>query len=488
MQRRRAQVRLAQRAYRKREGNTIATLQKHVDKLRSLATDMNCSFMQFRNRAVASASFAARPELERKLEEAASQITSLYASAATESNGSVEDGDPKQTSSDKATPLPETKPQPQPETTRQLHRTVDAEELTLGYRLEYIGADEESNDDDDTTACSPTALTLQPPFTYSFREPTFGARLERAALERAYHVLSTMSTTTTTTTTTIWPAAYQRLFCICRHFADHATLLALFAAVLRAPAIRPFSALTLHLGGAGQHFATTADLQQLVPRSRDDNVRTVRAALETLGLRSTPELEADASKYEGVWLDSQDVEKYLAALGVRVVDDGAGAASVAQVDVDGELLETVFSRADPEAPGEAVLRGLLDSDCEMAVASTSIGVPESQRPAAGLVRGVRPGVAVHVTEELGDLEWDRFCDFSTPWLAGPESPPPVDLSAASPGAFLRGRTLVLDLGKLTTALVRNAGCVGTSWGFRLEDVHAALRSAVIDVSGYPSAC
>ncbi|KKY14749.1 hypothetical protein UCDDS831_g08026 [Diplodia seriata] len=440
--------------------------------------------MQFRNRAVASASFAARPELERKLEEAASQITSLYASAATESNGSVEDGDPKQTSSDKATPLPETKPQPQPETTRQLHRTVDAEELTFGYRLEYIGADEETNDDDDTTACSPTALTLQPPFTYSFREPTFGARLERRALERAYHVLSTMSTTTTT----IWPAAYQRLFCICRHFADHATLLALFAAVLRAPAIRPFSALTLHLGGAGQHFATTADLQQLVTRSRDDNVRTVRAALETLGLRSTPELEADASKYEGVWLDSQDVEKYLAALGVRVVDDGAGAASVAQVDVDGELLETVFSRADPEAPGEAVLRGLLDGDCEMAVASTSIGVPESQRPAAGLVRGVRPGVAVHVTEELGDLEWDRFCDFSTPWLAGPESPPPVDLSAASPGAFLRGRTLVLDLGKLTTALVRNAGCVGTSWGFRLEDVHAALRSAVIDVSGYPSAC
>lgn len=30
------------------------------------------------------------------------------------------------------------------------------------------------------------------------------------------------------------------------------------------------------------------------------------------------------------------------------------------------------------------------------------------------------------------------------------------------------------------ALVRRAGCVGSGPGFRLEDVHAALRGAVID--------
>lgn len=412
-----------------------------MDKLRSLASDMNCSFVQFRDRAVTSRSFASRPELERELEETASQITSLYESAATTTIGSAGDDHSDstapdqppavaQTSSDTAAPNPrprrllQPEPRRQPAPSNQLQRTFDTDELIFGHGPTLDGTA-------DNTTTTTTTRTLPPPHTYSFREPTLGGRLERAALERAYHVLSAVAAR---------PAEHQRLFRICRHFADAPTLAALFAAALRAPAIRPFGALALHLGGAGTHFASPDAAEgrglRLVPRTGDDNVRGVRAALETLGLRATPELEADVRGYAGVWLDSGDVERYMAALGVEM---GGGAAAVAEVD--GGALQRTFSRPRSCAAGVEVLRGLLDGECEIA-AGSGVGGPE--RFEGVVVPGVDAGVGVRVTDELSEDEWDRFCDFSTPWLADC-SAPSVGLSAASAGTFSEGRKLIVDL-------------------------------------------
>ncbi|KAF4301926.1 hypothetical protein GTA08_BOTSDO10504 [Botryosphaeria dothidea] len=389
---------------------------------------------EFKDRAVTSQSFASRPELVKELEETASQITSLYESAATTTTGSAggdhsdstaADQPPavEQTSSDTAAanprPLRLLQPEPrrQPAPSNQLQRTFDTDELIFGPGPTLDG----------TAGNTTTTRTLPPPHTYSFREPTFGSRLERAALERAYHVLSAVAAR---------PAEHQRLFRICRHFADAATLAALFAAALRAPAIRPFGALALHLGGAGTHFASPAAEGRgllLVPRSGDDNVRGVRAALETLGLRATPELEADVRGYAGVWLDSWDVERYLAALGVEM---GSVVA-----EVDGGVLQRVFSRPRSRAADVEVLRGLLDGECEIA-AGSGMGGPE--RFEGVVVPGVDAGVGVRVTDELSEDEWDRFCDFSTPWLADC-SAPSVGLSAASAGTFSKGRKLIVDL-------------------------------------------
>lgn len=135
--------------------------------------------------------------------------------------------------------------------------------------------------------------------------------------------------------------------------------------------------------------------------------------------------------YAGVWLDSCDVERYLAgALGVRVVGPRA-----AVVEVERGVLERAVGGGGEEgevgkggggggarlrrqrpAAGEegekeqeedmtTTMQGLLDGDCEIAVHSFR-----------GAVEGVGEGVSVQLADELADEEWDRFCDASTPWM------------------------------------------------------------------------
>lgn len=453
-------MRLAQREHRKREKNTIATLEIRVKQLRSLAADMNCAFFRFKDDAISSQSFAVRPELEQALEITASTITNLYKSAAAAPNP---EGGPGNTGVPSPRNPPDTE-QPGPaevtttpandqETIQPTSPPHPPNELPFGYTLTFVDDD----DDDDTssreeegspilsTYATPSPLatsTIQPPYTYSFHEPTFAARLERAALERAFHVLSTAS---------IRPAEYQRLFRICRHFTTHSSLLSLITTALSSPAICPFSALTLHLGGAGLHyfhdstsfsssssvdassspssFSPSTDREAapalpLIPRTPADNVRAARAALRRLGLWPTPALEADVALYAGVWLDSRDVEHYLAgALGVRVVGPRETV-----VEVERGVLERMVgggggvpgSRGRQVGEGEeqeeqqqqqeeeemtTTMQGLLDGECEIAVHSFR-----------GAVEGVEEGVSVQLADEMGDEEWNRFCDTSTPWM------------------------------------------------------------------------
>ncbi|KAB2569868.1 Bzip family transcription factor [Lasiodiplodia theobromae] len=415
---------------------------------------MNCAFFRFKDGATSSQSLAARPELEQALEITASTITNLYQSTAATPNPEGERGDTsipsppnppdtEQTSSADVT----TTPANDQETIQPTSPPHQPSELPFGYTLTFDDDDTSSHEEEGRSIIStyntpsPTAFpTIQPPFTYSFHEPTFGARLERAALERAFHVLSTAS---------IRPAEYQRLFRICRHFTTHASLLSLITTALSSPAIRPFSALTLHLGGAGLHYfhdfsasssssssspfsaassssssAPSADIDvdidvdrgsvPLIPRTPADNIRTARAALRGLGLRPTPALEADVALYAGVWLNSHDVERWLAgALGVR--GDGVVGPRESVVKVERGVLERVVGGGLQPQPAageeeqqqeeEMTMQGLLDGECEIAVHSFR-----------GAVEGVGEGVTVQLAEELGDDEWDRFCDVSTPWM------------------------------------------------------------------------
>lgn len=416
---------------------------------------MNCAFFRFKDGATSSQSLAARPELEQALEITASTITNLYQSATAAPNPEGEREDtgipsppnPPDTEQAEVT----TTPANDQETIQPTSPPHQPSELPFGYTLTFDDDDTSSHEEEGRSIIStyntpsPTAFpTIQPPFTYSFHEPTFAARLERAALERAFHVLSTAS---------IRPAEYQRLFRICRHFTTHASLLSLITTALSSPAIRPFSALTLHLGGAGLHYfhdssscsfsssspsssaassssssssaaTATADDDRgsvpLIPRTPADNIRAARAALRSLGLRSTPALEADVTLYAGVWLNSHDVEQYLAgALGVRVV-----APRESVVEVERGVLERVVGggggvlgsrgrgqqqqqqqQQEEEEEMTATMQGLLDGECEIAVHSFR-----------GAVEGVGEGVSVQLADEMGDEEWDRFCDASTPWM------------------------------------------------------------------------
>ncbi|KAK0618794.1 hypothetical protein DIS24_g11509 [Lasiodiplodia hormozganensis] len=478
---------------------------------------MNCAFFRFKDGAISSQSLAARPELEQALEITASTITNLYQSATAAPNPEGERGDtgipspPNPPDTEQADVT--TTPANDQETIQPTSPPHPPNELPFGYTLTFDDDDTSSHEEEGRSIVStyntpsPTAFpTIQPPFTYSFHEPTFAARLERAALERAFHVLSTAS---------IRPAEYQRLFRICRHFTTHTSLLSLITTALSSPAIRPFSALTLHLGGAGLHYfhdssissfsaapfstttfsaassssASSADIDvdrgvvPLIPRTAADNVRAARTALRGLGLRPTPALEADVALYAGVWLNSADVERYLAsALGVRVVAPRESVVEVERGVLEravggGGLQPQPAAGEEEEEEEEMTMQGLLDGECEIAVHN---GSSSSFRGGGGggTVEGVGEGVTVQLAEELGDDEWDRFCNVSTPWMVvdgGGGAAEELDPAVGG------GERVAVDLDRFIKALIRRAGCVGSGPGFHLEDVHSALRSAVISL-------
>ncbi|KAF2493797.1 hypothetical protein BU16DRAFT_422582, partial [Lophium mytilinum] len=65
--RRRTQIRLAQRAYRQRKETTISSLKRQVTELQNAVEEMNRSFVQFNDSAISSGVLSLRPELGRDL-------------------------------------------------------------------------------------------------------------------------------------------------------------------------------------------------------------------------------------------------------------------------------------------------------------------------------------------------------------------------------------------------------------------------------------
>ncbi|KAL0264568.1 hypothetical protein SLS55_000518 [Diplodia seriata] len=101
-QRRRTQIRLAQRAYRQRKEMTISSLQKQVEQLQSVIDGMNNSFLHFNDQAMASDIFALRPHLASELRSTTEAFVNLSKTAKTvevedEREDSQEASDPSTT-------------------------------------------------------------------------------------------------------------------------------------------------------------------------------------------------------------------------------------------------------------------------------------------------------------------------------------------------------------------------------------------------------
>ncbi|OCK76726.1 hypothetical protein K432DRAFT_385208 [Lepidopterella palustris CBS 459.81] len=89
--RRRTQIRLAQRAYRQRKETTISSLKKTVSELQSAIDEMNQSFLRFNDSALNSGILSLRPELARELKATTETFVKLARAAAIERNATGDD-------------------------------------------------------------------------------------------------------------------------------------------------------------------------------------------------------------------------------------------------------------------------------------------------------------------------------------------------------------------------------------------------------------
>ncbi|GME41912.1 hypothetical protein GTA08_BOTSDO09783 [Neofusicoccum parvum] len=234
--------------------------------------------------------------------------------------------------------------------------------------------------------------------------------------------------------------------------------------------MEPFSQLKLCLGGAGTHFPREEDRSNKdMPEASTNYMSNTRAVLASWGLRLTPDLEADLHYYEGIWYDSEDVAGYLEHLGVKM--DAGG--SLAKVETETLKIEGIL----PDQ-GQAS-RPVGTERHQYPPRTDSHGVDED---GGTTVAGVRPNVTIQMTNELGEEQWDRFCDFYTPWLMDPAL---FDTITMAPDGELSGQgeapsMATIDLSILVNKLIKCSVCIGRGPGFRREDVNNALRAAVIE--------
>nr|OQO27388.1 hypothetical protein B0A51_05280 [Rachicladosporium sp. CCFEE 5018] len=344
--RRRTQIRLAQRAYRERKERTLDDLRKRVSELNSTIECMNTAFGSCRDKL---ASTGLQDEQLLDLEETKTYFTTLVKTAR-DPGDEAESGeglaDPTEAHSadahsgkscmpsarnvdawvDTTLAPPETRAHAAPwgygssvptikewlkpallHPEDQLRALANLEETgleydDLGHPLYGRGS-------------SLTTLDLDMPRTYSFQETTIARRIQRACVEGAYHLLLNYSHR---------PHACERVFKLSFLGRSRSKLLAAMRDILkRGPkdSLDFWEAPLIHVGGAGTHYARRDEFGNKLPMRPSKNLgivgpqtlaRMETAARDNIGVDMTVEVAG----FEGEWLDPHDVQGYLEEKGI----------------------------------------------------------------------------------------------------------------------------------------------------------------------------
>lgn len=385
--RRRTQIRLAQRAYRHRKETTITGLKQRVTGLQATIEQMNVAFLALHDNLMDSGLFSGHRGLTTHLEDVMSQFDQLARDAAVDED---EDEAPPAAKSTKKNAKPNSKAEQkaaQSQSPMQSNQGSDIEELPpvslargdsplyatyedapwgndsevmqFHVHLPEAQVDLEAITHKDNSAFSkavPRSLTSAVPssggfYTYSFQETTFARRLQRLSLERAFRHLTSPSTN---------PAYLARAFRFTFCFSNRRRMLERFQAMLKrkaGEALENFNVPFYQIGGAGTHFPRRDENGRVVvPPNMLGPERAVTApglgvSAELWGLQmsfaDTPRKEGSVQEmleqlgYGGYWLDSHDVDEYLKSKGIFL----DGTSSFTEVDplsltLDSELPNT----------------------------------------------------------------------------------------------------------------------------------------------------
>ena len=503
-QRRRTQIRLAQRAYRQRKENTISSLQDQVARLQSTIEDMNKAFLTLNGKLVGSNLLRMDPGLARDLRDATQQFISL-------ARGAGSDGTESDYSDAPAAPSPTRKVSianilsPVPGS-----KVVD---IGLGY-LKIL--DDSSNGTEPAQAEAPLqehsfnahiplpvlspvqalqpaklsspdftfysriaeqmstntfgarlptpppaplyndqyaylkATSLQASYTFSVEETTFARRLHRAGLERAFHLLATASSR---------PADFNRVFHLSLLWNSREALMAKCRNILTMSVDEPLELMHtpfISIGGAGQHYA-----DRLPPNSfifKPGQLGHARLVNAQTGFDAGLDLTVDLKEFDGEWFDPHDVSKFLESLDLHI-------------DPRSTFTETAMVTGGP-LHSLLVSGGLISPEGPKALSSGESSINSSPRlahiPTGTLQDGATrlfPELGVNGSEGMGSAhtaaDWlmgasVRTPDFVSPtegwnvdqsWPAHPLTPPGSRTSKPST------RNITLDVGNMIVCML-----------------------------------
>ncbi|ETN46796.1 uncharacterized protein HMPREF1541_00985 [Cyphellophora europaea CBS 101466] len=387
--RRRTQIRLAQRAYRNRKESTIIGLKQRVTDLQNTIERMNATFTDLHDNIIDSGMVNGHRGLSSHLEKVMAQFDELVKNAAADDDDDEPQPTKEPTKKESNFQSKSSKAAHPPISPQQSSQDSDTEELpstTLSsndaiYAFDDAAVWPDTSNDvmqfhvhlpeasvslEEITAKSLTLPELQRPltptnpspvtgghfYTYSFQETTFARRLQRMCLERAFRGL---------TSPTISPAHIARTFRFTFCFSNRRRMLNRFQDMLKrraGEALENFAVPFFQIGGAGTHFPRRdKDGKAVLPPNMLGPERAVETQQFSVGPRraqvgwdyesglvETPRGEHSVQEllekigFGGLWFDSHDVEGYLETKGIMLD------ASSSFVEVDPRALSLDTTR------------------------------------------------------------------------------------------------------------------------------------------------
>jgi hypothetical protein len=513
--RRRTQIRLAQRAYRHRKETTISALKKRVSELERTIEKMNKSFLQFHDNAIDSGLVLSKPSLAQHLKDTTEEFVSLAKIASIDSDHEEEAANIAELENSNRV---DSSNNPEYQDFAQSQDTA-GDQYTLGYEMTFGANDGSDGDVDELPQYMPTdtstsgtlvetndslkewsflnnyqqlnaevhiptfdfesllppipkPLKASVPYTYSFQETSFARRLHRLCLERAFRLL---------TNPDVDQGYIKRAFRFTFTFSNRRRMLARFQELLKRKAgesLENWNVPFFHVGGAGTHFPRLDEQgRPLYP----PNIFSPAKAFGPLALptaekpreEATIEQLLESIGFGGVWFDSHDVEGYLRTMGINL--DGHSSF----VEIDPSTIE----RAPPV---------LLHSTSSTSSISGTSPVHSPVTPAQS--NPLQIADTGYFAQELPDpfssdnipypyqdkpLEYDVTLGAGNGqhWPSLPSSP------GRTPPTFreiLQRMTqpVTVDVSKMLERIVHGSACLGRAPGFRRKDIDNALVMAL----------
>ncbi|KAI1307193.1 hypothetical protein F5Y03DRAFT_383937 [Xylaria venustula] len=541
-ERRKEQIRLAQRAYRNRKETAITDLEAKVAGLEASNHEVSATFQSLLMEYVDKNAISAQiPELGRRLQQFQSLLTQRCAEAASpKSDGATSEVKPpadtvlpdRTESQGAVLPVTQQQPQqllggliithePEPQTMIQdaghvsdasledasytLIRMPNPENASFAFNLGSLGFLDSPLQSQWTL---PHWDTLAMPDSGAFLERTFGRRLHRRTTERAARLLAMEDPPYDT---------MHRVFGFVRNYASLENIRQRIKTTLSRGADEDMNAYAQpfhHIGGSGTHFAGDAKTIAFpggapFPSSGFGmgpfNEKTTSVRDEMLDALQRTKFPG----WQGEWFDSYEVEQYLAQKSITLPQGGDGYVEIPPGEFYDNPLEEPSSSATTKDRDDGKV--VVEADFANVAGESSMSIGEQQQQQqqqqqTALARNntTYPSPVSSIDSMLSipaptDL-WPSSADFlsmSSQTMAGnmsllafnnatslgfPDTSPFVYSSPSAAmdmvGGQMRNKRVWFSVDKFIECLGSNSTCVGRGPAFRKKDIVTAFWQAV----------
>ncbi|KFY53155.1 hypothetical protein V496_07865 [Pseudogymnoascus sp. VKM F-4515 (FW-2607)] len=366
--RRRTQIRLAQRAYRHRKETTISSLETQVEKLQTTAEEMNKAFLGLYDFASSQGILQREPDFARQLHATTQRVLALSKAAAADQLSHDDDSshpDVENLDNHLAVSKSNSKRQ-QARTLSPAEKAIpiltgpvwgndspsDGDAYSLQHYDNQLSAPNQQtvegqiniqpNLDDDNFVCDMTEADLNqlraeapgmdtyqfnlgigndqilsPPASFASLETSFARRLHRTSNERGFRLLTNPNSN---------PLILKRAFGFSLLFRTREQLVAALVEKLERSSsktlLNVWSAPFVHLGGSGTYYPLP---EQDISSNLMPKVRTGRSmgplttdAMSAREKHMIDNFTCSAEGFEGKYFDANDVESYLRGKGIDI--------------------------------------------------------------------------------------------------------------------------------------------------------------------------